>query len=381
MDIALTGGSSFLGLRLAAEFLKRGHRLTLLATDDPATVRARLLRRLKLLGYPVETVAEDGADLDATYVDPEAPHLGLGRIGWEALAERFDVLWHCPAGLDISGAPDFAGGVPAKGARALLPLAARGSRTTAFHQVSTVLAHGAQEPGTVREHCDVLKQGAPRNPYEKAYADADQYVDIVAAQYSVPAVVHRTGILITDLAPHPELPQHSLAQAAAIAGRLFATAEQGYHLTLALPGDPEGSLNLLPVVSAAQAMADIGECAQEPGARLVHVVNGRNTPVSRALNAFEQLFPVRLKLRPPGAAYFPFEVRGLPGGLNGVLPYLRQHHSYETNALRDFGVPVTSPAVTLNYLVRGLRGAGTEAARFPEAPRARATAAPLTLAP
>ncbi|MFC7308067.1 SDR family oxidoreductase [Streptomyces monticola] len=356
MHIALAGGSSFLGLRLAAEFLTRGHRVTLLATCDPATVRVRLLRRLILLGYPREAVTADGERLDAAYVDPEAPHLGVGRLAWEALAERFDALWHCPAAPDPSQSCDFAGGVPAKGARALLPLAGHGYRETVFHQVSTVLAHGAQPPGTVPESGAFTAQGPCRNPYEKAHADADRYVSIVAAQTGIPAVVHRTGLLITDLAHHPELPRHLLAQVAAVAGQLFATAEREYHLTLALPGDPEGSLNLLPVVSAARAMAEMGERTHEQGARIVHVVNGRSTPVSRVLHAFERLFPVRLLLRPPGAAYFPVDVRGLPGGLHGVLPYLRQRHSYETSALRDFAVALNSPAVSVDYLVRGMKG-------------------------
>ncbi|MFJ2770263.1 SDR family oxidoreductase [Streptomyces sp. NPDC087300] len=361
MDIALAGGSSFLGPRLAAEFLARTHRLTLLATCDPAVARRRLLDRLALLGYPRESVLEMSRCLTAVFVDPQAPHLGVGRETHHRLAERFDALWHCPASPERHRGCDFAGGVPALGARALLPLAALGERPTVFHQVSTVLAHGAQPPGTVTETGSALDPGTCRNPHERAHADADRYVHSYAADTSTRAVVHRTGLLVTDMADHPELPRHGLAQLAAVAGQLLAT-ERGRErlaLTLAVPGDPEARLNLLPVAAAARTMAEVTERAHPQGPRLLHVVHPRDTPITRVVDAFEHLFPLRVSLRPPGSAHLPIDVRGLPQGLDAVLPYLRQRLSFDTGVLDSLGVSVRAPRVTTDYLVRGMKGAAT----------------------
>ncbi|GAA1943616.1 SDR family oxidoreductase [Streptomyces durmitorensis] len=364
MEIALAGGASFLGPRLASELLSRGHRLTLLATRDPAVVRRRLLGRLALLGYPPQSVLDMSDQLDAVYVDPQAPHLGMGRGAYEALADRFDVVWHCPASPDFHQGCDFAGGVPAKGAHALLPLAASGERPTVFHQVSTVFAHGAQPPGTVRESGAARTSGNCRNRHERAHADADRYVHSYAADTGARAVVHRTGLLVTDMADQPELPRHGLAQIAAVAGRLLSTAEGGERLSLSLgvPGDPEARLNLLPVVAAARTMAQVTERAHEPGPQLMHVVHPRDTPISRITAAFEHLFPLRLLLRPTGSAHLPVDVRGIPQGLDAVLPYLRQRLSFDTGALDSLGVRVRAPRVTTEYLVRGMKGAAMQSA-------------------
>lgn len=359
MDIALAGGSGFAGLRLAAELLSRGHRLTLLATCDPTAARARLVRRMTLLGYPQDSVMENADRVDAAYVDPGAPHLGLGPAGWESLADRFDALWHVPTWPDPAQSCEFADGSPFRGARALLPLAAHGDRETVFHQVSTVLAHGTQPAGVVRETAAVVEHGACRNQYEKAHAEADLYVEVFAAQANVPAVVHRTGLLVTDLAHHPELPRHPLSHAAAVAAQALRSVEHGSRLTLSLSSDPEAQLNLLPVAAATRVMAEVGEQRHEDGARLVHVVNAHGTPVSLVLAAFERLFPLRLQLRASGAAHLPVDAQGTPAGLQWLLPYLRLRHSYETTALREFGIGLEAPPVTIEYLIRSMKGAAT----------------------
>ncbi|MFZ3499086.1 hypothetical protein ACODT5_38730 [Streptomyces sp. 5.8] len=212
MHIALAGGASPTGIRLAAELLGRGHHLTLLTATDVRQSRLLLARQLALIGLYPEYVDLLAARLDARRGAEvlagaaPAPPVPPARTG------RFDAVWCVEQ--------------PAATAAALLPLASGGEGRTAFHLVTV----GDAGP-------------------------AGRTVAAAAVRDGFPAGVHCLAPTVSDLADHPELPRPAFTRLAVAESVRPAPAGAPE------PGAP-AAVGLLPLTPAARALA---EAAEEPG--------------------------------------------------------------------------------------------------------------------
>ncbi|MFB7513025.1 hypothetical protein [Streptomyces sp. NPDC056144] len=249
MHCALAGAGSPTGIRLAAELLTRGHRLTLLTPSPPEQARIALARRMVRLGLYPEYVDELASRLDATGIHPGSP------------GGRYDAVW-C---------------VEPRGPHTVASLLAEagGPRHTVFHLVTV------GEPGA-----------------------AGALVESAALRDGFPAAVHRLAVPVSDLADHPQMPRPLFTRIAVdLAAALPAPTADGRPLPggLRLPGP----VNLLPLGPAARALADTGEETGRPGPRRYTVEHAVPVPPETLGEALLRSLP-HLRLNPTGPADGPW---------------------------------------------------------------------------
>lgn len=212
MHIALAGAASPTGIRLAAELLGRGHHLTLLTATDVRQSRLLLARQLALIGLYPEYVDLLAARLYARRGAEVLAGAAPASPGSPARSGRFDAVWCVEQ--------------HAATAAALLPLASGGEGRTAFHLVTV----GDAGP-------------------------AGRTVAAAAVRDGFPAGVHCLAPTVSDLADHAELPRPAFTRLA------VAEALRPVPAGAPEPGAP-AAVGLLPLASAARALA---EAAEEPG--------------------------------------------------------------------------------------------------------------------
>ncbi|MDT0609145.1 SDR family oxidoreductase [Streptomyces lancefieldiae] len=363
MNIALTGATGFLGLRLLRCLLERHGALTLLTHSASADALGRVTRFLEATGAPERLIAELPARVRVVPTDLSRPRMGLPTARFEELADACDAIWHSAGSINLEGDLASLRRVNVEGTRAVLELAAAGPRRPVIYHVSTAFVAGARREGVVYE--DELDDAHGfENSYERSKYEAEALVHAWARTHRSPVVVLRPSILVTDLPPHPELPRHPLQvmdqlvgdamHAAGLAGK--RRSDPGLPV-MRLVGRRYGHLNMMPVEDAATAMVRLAD--REPSGRVdtYHVVHDHDVPVCAVTELMERLAPLRARL----VDRRPDDVSALEASMDfypGITPYLRHHRRYDdTRARTVLGPPRSVTRVDVDYLLSGLRPA------------------------
>lgn len=386
MNIAITGGTGFLGLHLVRELL-RDKRLTiiLLAHAGSGDAMSRVLAFLELAGAPRPAIADARRRMAVVGVDVSAPRLGLAGPDFLRLAGRLDVIWHSAGNVRLNDSLTALRAVNVTGTRHVLDLAGAGPGRPLLVHVSTAFVAGSRRQGTAYE--DELDHGDGfENPYEQSKYEAEVLVREWSARHDRPAVVLRPGILVTSRPPHPALPAHPLE----FVNRSFAPARRLLGLAgpraahempeVRIVGSADGHLNFMPVETAAAAMVRLSGRPPSGGVSTYHVVHGHDVPVPVVVEVMRHLAPVRLKLvaDPPADLTLLERHARLHRSIAPILLHRRRFD--DTRARTVLGERIQEINVNLEYLLSGLLLPPKAAAR-PLSPDPGRPAAPVTPAP
>lgn len=184
--VLLTGGTGFLGSRLGAELLKKGHDIVFLARgDDPL---GRIKDVLTLWGT-------DGGTDGITVVrgDVSQNECGISKADVDQLRD-IEQVWHCAATLDFSlnhSAATIATNVG--GTENLLRLIKTINGVSRFNFVSTAYVCGKTDPATVVEENDAWSTPV-KNPYEESKRISERIV----RDSGLPFAIFRPSVIIGD---------------------------------------------------------------------------------------------------------------------------------------------------------------------------------------
>lgn len=166
ITVAITGGNGFVGRRLVRHHLARG--------DAVRVLTRRGIARTGIAGAPIQYLGD----------------LATGQIP-SGFLENADVLYHCAAELHD---PSEMRRVNVQGTLHLLE-SARG-RLGRWVQLSSAGVYGSNAGGKVTEETSP----APRNPYERSKAEADEAVIAAAARENLEyAILRPTNVFGPDM--------------------------------------------------------------------------------------------------------------------------------------------------------------------------------------
>ncbi|MFA3875766.1 SDR family oxidoreductase [Streptomyces sp. MMCC 100] len=361
MNVALTGATGFLGLRLLRLLLERHGSLTLLTHAATGDVLGRVTRFLGVTGAPERLIAELPTRTRVVPTDLSRPRMGLSAARFGELADTFDAIWHSAGSINLEGDLASLRRVNVEGTRNVLELAAAGSRRPVIFHVSTAFVAGVRREGVVYED-ELDDTHGFENAYERSKYEAETLVHAWSRTHRRPVVVLRPSILVTDLPPHAELPRHPLQVMDQLVGDalratgLADTRRARADLPVArLVGRRYGHLNMMPVEEAARAMVRLAD--REPSARVdtYHVVHEHDVPVAAVTELMERLAPLRTRL----VEKRPDDVSALEASMDfypGITPYLSHLRRYDDTRVRTvLGAPRSLTRVDVDYLWSGLR--------------------------
>ncbi|MEU5139351.1 NAD-dependent epimerase/dehydratase family protein [Streptomyces sp. NPDC021139] len=361
MNIALTGATGFLGLRLLRCLLERHTSLTLFTHGASGDALDRIRRFFEVTGAPERLTAALPTRLRVVPTDLSRPRMGLAPARYGELADDLDAVFHSAGSINLEGDLASLRRVNVEGTRAVLELAAAGSRRPVIYHVSTAFVAGARREGVVYED-ELDDTHGFENAYERSKYEAETLVHAWSRTHRRPVVVLRPSILVTDVPPHPALPRHPLQ----VMDQLVWDALRATGLADArgVPSDPPvarlvgrryGHLNLMPVEDAARTMVRLAD--REPSGRVdtYHVVHEHDVPVTAITELMERLAPLRTRL----VEKRPDDVSALEASMDfypGITPYLSHLRRYDDTRVRTaLGAPRSVTRVDVDYLLSGLR--------------------------
>ncbi|MFE3824831.1 SDR family oxidoreductase [Streptomyces sp. NPDC059092] len=377
VQVALTGATGFLGLRLLRRLLATHRSVTVLAHAGSGDALHRITRFFELTGAPGEFTAELTDRLRVVETELERPRLGLPERAFQELADGLGAIWHSAGSINLEGELPELRRTNVEGTRHVLELAAAGRRQPLVHHVSTAFVAGGRREGVAYE--DELDDAYGfENAYERSKYEAEKLIHAWSREHARPVMVLRPSILVTDLPPHPELPPHPLQVIERILRDARRTAGTGGpdrdgRPRVRVVGHPHGRLNLVQVEHAAEVMVRLADRTPSGGVDTYHVVHDRDVPVPTVVTLLEGLVPVSVEL----VATEPDEPSALESLLAfypGLTAYLVHRRRFDDTRVRTLlGPSAASDRVDLGYLRSGLAARD----RGPAAPPAtHATGAP-----
>lgn len=188
----LTGGTSFIGNRIAMNLLNRGfHVIFLLRGKENLGASERLFRKFRLENF---TPPDDNA-IKVINARIDAPALGLDRDSYEYLLDHVDEIINCAA--DTSMKEDKRAQVEKfniGGTLNLLELAVKG-KCRFFHQVSTAYVAGKKEGLCAEAH---VPQSFFNNPYEESKLRSEKNVIEITSRSGIRSNIYRPSIVYGD---------------------------------------------------------------------------------------------------------------------------------------------------------------------------------------
>lgn len=360
IHVALTGATGFLGLRLVRELLRRHRTLTVLAHAGSKGALGHITRFLELTDAPAELIAGLPSRLQVLETDLGQPRMGLATAAFERLAGEVDVIWHSAGDINLDDDLAKLRRVNVEGTRNVLELATASRRKPMIYHIGTAFVGGARREGVIYE--DELDDAHGfENGYERSKYEAEVLVRAWSRAHSRPAVVLRPGILVTDLSPHPELPEHPLQFIDQIlrtslrgVGLAGSRIPEGSRPVVRMAGHPLGHLNLMPVEHAARVMVQLA--GRQPSGRVdtYHVVHDHDVPTTVITAMMEQLVPVKVELveNRPGD---PSPLEAAADLYPGFTPYLSHRRRFDDTRVRTLlGPSVSGIRVDLDYLLAGV---------------------------
>ncbi|WP_052230342.1 SDR family oxidoreductase [Streptomyces sp. CT34] len=374
MHVALTGATGFLGLRLVRELLERHDSLTLLAHAGSGGALRRITRFFELTGAPAALITELPKRLRVVETDLSRPRIGLSSADFQRLADELDVIWHSAGNINLDDDLVKLRRVNVEGTRNVLALAAAGGRKPMVHHISTAFVAGARRDGVAYE--DELDDALGfENAYERSKYEAEIMVREWSRTHGRPVVVLRPSILVSDLPPHPELPEHPLQ----FVDQIFRTVlcrldmagvgiAEGHRPVMRMTGSPHGHLNLLPVDHAASVMVRLASRQPSGCVDTYHVVHDHDVPVPVIVALLERLAPMRLEL----VEHRPYDLTPLEAAADlypGFTPYLSHRRRFDDTRVRTLlGASLSGVHVDLDYLIAGVAAVEQPCPRAPFGP-------------
>jgi thioester reductase-like protein len=261
----LTGGTGFIGSRLARAWLRRtAARITLLVrphgrSRDP-------LRGTAPLGGDDDDRTRLAERVEFVTGDLGAPALGLAPEDAALLAESVTHIVHAGADLRFNLPLDRARRVNTGGTAAVLEFARRCPHLAAFQYLGTAYVAGRRR-GVVREEGANGATGH-HNSYERSKYEAEKLVE--GAMADIPAAVLRPTIVTCDLAD-------GFCPDTSAFFRLLAGIASG--LLTVLPGRSDTLLDMVPVDFVVEAAFAIGRRSDAAG-RYFHLGAGEENLIS-----------------------------------------------------------------------------------------------------
>ncbi|MFF9126397.1 SDR family oxidoreductase [Streptomyces sp. NPDC014889] len=363
MHVALTGATGFLGLRLLRRLLGTHRSVTVLAHAGSGDALHRISRFFELTGAPTSFVAGLPGRLRVVETELEQPGLGLSRRAFHELADGLGVVWHSAGSINLEAELPELRRTNVEGTRHVLELAAAGRQRPVVRHVSTAFVAGSRREGVAYE--DELDDAYGfENAYERSKYEAEVLIHAWSRQHRRPVVVLRPSILVTDQAPHPELPSHPFQVVERILrdARGAAAPERpgndgagpGARPRIRLVGHPHGRLNLTQVDHAADVMVRLAGREPSGGVDTYHVVHDRDVPVPTLVTLLERLVEVSIDLvatKPDD----PTALEELVDFYPGLTAYLAHRRRFDDTRVRAlFGPSAASGRVDLDYLWSGL---------------------------
>ncbi len=236
--ILLTGATGYLGNEILRTLLREDHDSKILVTvrGDPQTSRSKY-----------ENLIDDSLRREFTHrvepvwADLEQDELGLAPDQRDALAERITHIIHSAAAVDFALPYLAARSANFDGTVRLVELARRASNLKAFAHISTAHIAG-RRTGYIAED-DLEAPFGWVNFYEQTKFESEQFLR--ERMDELPIAIYRSTTLIGD------------SQTGAVRQfNFFHNAIKLYYHSMvpAIPGDPNGHLDLIPVDWSAQAI-------------------------------------------------------------------------------------------------------------------------------
>lgn len=300
MTTLLTGATGFVGMEVLARLATETDRdvVALVRAADDVAAGRRLDKVLETILPPGE---EPCGSLRAVAADLESPGLGLADDVRDQIAEDLDTVIHCAASVSFTLPLDEARRINVVGTEGVLELASRAPGLDRFVHVSTAYVAG--------DH---------RNTYERTKQEAERAV----RSSGLPATIVRPSIVVGDSrtgwTPAFNVIYWPLQ---AFARGLFPQ----------VPGDPDTTVDIVPIDTVADALLTLVEEDFEPG--VIPIVAGDDAPTARELAglaaaAFGADVP---RFVAPGVAPEAEERAG------AYLPYFRNHSVFDADRGRALG--------------------------------------------
>lgn len=276
MRILLTGANSFLGRHLLQRLLLDGHDIALLLPWTRRDIYTELQVLLEAWYAPDQVLELLQSRLQLFEGSIKQEGLGLLDAEYERLCRWTEGVVHCAAGLSFQ--ERYTQGLRLEnilGTEQVLAFVSR-SNCRHFHYVSTAYVCGRQQ-GVVREEAPTDRYGF-RNRYEQFKFYAERLVNDFSRKHTIPISVYRPGIILENPGSMGLLQAVCLQTDWLVNLRKYlpgtCTIErvrQGIRFTVA--GDPEATLNLVPVDYCARALARIVSQPDRAGYRVYHLIN------------------------------------------------------------------------------------------------------------
>ena len=186
----LTGGTGFLGSRLALELIKNGDAVIFLGRPaDGISLQTRVRNVLHTLDHKINL-----DNLVTIETDIAKNHLGLSQEFIQSLHGQIDGIWHLAANLSFKESDrDIVHNTNVEGVRKILDLAKK--LRSPLYYISTSYVHG-NRPGPIFEDELIYPRRGFNNYYEKSKYLSEGLIREYAEKNSIDFIIFRPSILI-----------------------------------------------------------------------------------------------------------------------------------------------------------------------------------------
>jgi thioester reductase-like protein len=377
MAIAITGATGLLGSRLLDLLVPQHRSIVVLSRRGGEPADQRIARYLRASGRSEAEIEAAMARIRVVRVELDKPRLGLGADEFRDLADDLDEVWHCAASIDLNANPQELNRINTIGTRRIIELVDAGARRPMLHHVSTIGVAGRRPVGRILED-DLDDTYGFTTRYEESKYLAEIAVREWSARTGRPAVVHRPSVLITDQAPHPDLPSNPMITGVQLARKLVGSfidmstnlidMPGGERLVIRIPGDSHAGVNMLPVDEAARLMVAVAQRPPAQGVDTYHIVHPRDISMGGITEVITEIFEPIL----PSHTRFVPSVPKEPTPWEAMvyqtmatfLPFASYRRRFDDRRLRELGLTgAFTPPVDRGYLTRALGGEMASAAR------------------
>ncbi|MFE3316698.1 SDR family oxidoreductase [Nocardia sp. NPDC059195] len=361
MRCAITGATGFLGIHLMRELLSGDGGFTFLTRRDPVATMVSLTESLNAIGTPAELVEQLPERCSVVRVELTSPHFGLSSSRFHELADSVDAVWHVAASTELASTLEDMRAVNVTGTARVLEFVSVGRRRPDLFHIGTAFVAGRRAlHGRVFEE-ELDDSAGFETTYEHSKYEGEVLVREFARSSGRRVVVMRPSILITDRAPHPAIPVHTLLQlnSSAEAGKrlrgLSGSRSRASLPPLRLVGDRRGHLNFMPVEEAASAMVGLSRTAPS-GLTTCNIVHHHDVAVPVVTELLQRMSPLPLTLvSEPLTNPNLYERSVIRSPARVVIPYLAHRRTFDdTTSRRLIGPPTRETTVDLNYLLSGI---------------------------